>query len=116
MQIKLDIKGDLEEYLKKKADEEFRSPTQQVMFMLTQYYKRESEMETQMYNMHPYPVYTHQAPVMDKNQVSVEADNTYVTNNESTSPTNEYNVEEDNYEDNSSVDYANEIDDDEAYF
>lgn len=45
MQVKLDIQGELAEYIKEKAKKEFRSGKQQVLYMLNDYYNREMELK-----------------------------------------------------------------------
>ena len=52
MQVKLDIQGELAEYIKEKAKKEFRSGKQQVLYMLNDYYNREMELKN-----NPTPVY-----------------------------------------------------------
>ena len=61
MQVKLDIQGELAEYIKEKAKKEFRSGKQQVLFMLNDYYNREMESKNN-------PIAT---PVHVQNQGSV---------------------------------------------
>lgn len=119
MQVKLDLTGELEEYVKSRAKKEFRSAKQQVLFILNQAYERELELENnpslvQVQNGQPVIMYTQATQNLAQEQIITQhkpqLDNAETTINEfvtHTNDSNNVNAEEISYEET----YDEEIED-----
>ena len=100
MQVKLDLTGELEEYVKSRAKKEFRSAKQQVLFILNQAYERELELENnpslvQVQNGQPVIMYTQATQNLAQEQIITQhkpqLDNAESIINESITYTNDSN-------------------------
>ena len=85
MQVKLDIQGELAEYIKEKAKKEFRSGKQQVLYMLNDYYNREMELKNnpapvciQNQGTMPVMMYVPQENNISQEQMQAQAQYKYV--------------------------------------
>lgn len=122
MQVKLDIQGELAEYIKEKAKKEFRSGKQQVLYMLNDYYNREMELKN-----NPTPVYVQNqgtVPVMmyvphegavTQEQMQSQPQVKYNYVNEHQSNSNQVIEHQTNISNKSSESYESDDDDDYDY-
>lgn len=121
MQVKLDLTGELEEYIKSRAKKEFRSAKQQVLFILNQSYERELELEknsslVQSQNGQPVIMYTQSPQNLAQEQINTQYkpqfDNVGTATIELSKNVNNSNnviVEEPSYDDSYDDSYDEEI-------
>lgn len=119
MQVKLDLTGELEEYVKSRAKKEFRSAKQQVLFILNQAYERELELEknpslVKTQSGQPVIMYAQAPQNLVQEQINAQHkpqfDNVGTTINESaiyTNDSNNVNIEETSYDES----YDEEVED-----